>query len=159
MAIVSRTLLWRNLWCKKEKRGFKEVYQLSDLSLLTSTPPTSLSDSHPSPSPLKFSLKATAHRVTRRCRGLEGRCWRRVIGQSERVGGGRRVFEEVAAESADAVWRKSIEHTCERPRVATVCTLFLLSKCVCVCFVEPPLCYPHRLCSWLFTHVHVCRSQ
>ena len=147
MAIVSCNLLWRNLWCKKEKRGFKEVYQLSDLSPLTSTPPTSLPDSHPSPSPLKFSLKSTAHRVTQCCRGLKERCWRRVIGQSERVGVGskkwllnlqtRREGEALNTHVRDHVW----------PLYAP--PFYGWSACVWVGFVEPPLCYPHRLFSWL----------
>lgn len=38
MAIVSSTLLWRNLWCSKKEKRFKEVYQLPNLSPSTSTP-------------------------------------------------------------------------------------------------------------------------
>lgn len=132
MAIVSCNLLWRNLWCKKEKRGFKEVYQLSDLSPLTSTPPTSLPDSHPSPSPLKFSLKSTAHRVTQCCRGLKERCWRRVIGQSERVGVGG-VPRSGCWICGRGVKEKHWTHMWEALCGHCMHPLLMVEACACVC--------------------------
>lgn len=150
MAIVRDTLLWRNLW-RKKKRGFKEVYQLSNLSTLTSTPPhrTALPSSHHSLGPSEIHSQVNGTQSDAVLWGFKGMMM--VEGHPSEWKGHRRDAQrrdcwpcrhtEVNVKEREALDTHVGGHAC----VATVCASSSEGVCVSASFMETLLCYHHRL--------------